>query len=83
MQQPFDQIVKFTLMLLFESNNQLKDGWHFAFDDESVLICHHSEGAAHLVELKNWAQKLADVGACIVIDEDLTFEIAESESALI
>jgi hypothetical protein len=53
MQQPFDQIVKFTLMLLFESNNQLKDGWHFAFDDESVLICHHSEGAAHLVELKN------------------------------
>jgi hypothetical protein len=50
MQQPcVDQIVKFTLMLLFESNNQLKDGWHFVFDDASVLIRHHLEGAAHLV----------------------------------
>ena len=45
MQQPFaDQILKFTLMLLFESNNQLKDGWHFVFDDAFVLIHHHSEG---------------------------------------
>ena len=50
MQQPcVDQIVKFTLMLSFESNNQLKDGWYFVFDDASVLICHHSEGAACLV----------------------------------
>jgi hypothetical protein len=27
----------------FESNNQLKDGWHFVFDDAFVLICHHSD----------------------------------------
>ena len=45
-----DQILlKFTLVLLSESNNQLKDGWHFVFDDAVVLICHHSEGAAPLV----------------------------------
>ncbi len=25
----------------FESNNQLKDGWHFVFDDAFVLIRHH------------------------------------------
>jgi hypothetical protein len=25
----------------FKSNNQLKDGWHFVFDDAFVLICHH------------------------------------------
>ena len=43
-QQCVDQILKFTLMLLFESNNQLKDGWHFVFDDAFVLIHHHSEG---------------------------------------
>jgi hypothetical protein len=41
--------LKFTLMLLFESNNQLKDGWHFVFDDAFVLIHHHSEGAARLI----------------------------------
>jgi hypothetical protein len=50
MQQPcVDLIMKFTLMLLFESNNQLKDGWYFVFDDASVLIRHHSKGAARLV----------------------------------
>ncbi len=50
MQQPcVDQIVKFTLMLLFESINQMKDGWYFVFDDASVLIPHHLEGAARLV----------------------------------
>ncbi len=78
MQQPcVDQIVKFTLMLLFESNNQLKDGWYFVFNDASVLIRYHLEGAACLVWLKNWAKKLADVGVCFVVDGDLTFEIAE------
>ncbi len=37
----------------FGSNNQLKDEWHYAFDETSVLICGQLGGTAHLIFIEN------------------------------
>jgi hypothetical protein len=52
-------------------------GKRFTVKETFVFICRQMGGATHLVWLKNGAQKLAGIGVCFVVDEDLTFEIAE------
>jgi hypothetical protein len=40
-------------MHLLRSNNQLKDEWHYAFDETFVLIHHQLGGTAHLIFIGN------------------------------
>ncbi len=40
-------------MHLLRSNNQLKDEWHYAFDETFVLIHRQLGGTAHLIFIGN------------------------------
>jgi hypothetical protein len=44
-----DAICDFEVSICFESNNQLKDGSCFVFDEMFVLIHHHLESNAHFI----------------------------------
>ncbi len=46
-------MLQYPLMHLLRSNNQLKDEWHYAFDEAFVLIHRQLGGTAHLIFIGN------------------------------